>query len=125
MSQPACLPWHALNYEMHIVLQDRYARTSIRNSTCDAVLQGSVLGSTRPLKLEPNHDVARLCGRSLVGRHRSTRHRAPSTPRASRAHPSSRFALALFCVHRLQCGAICLPSTTTVTVPAVTVTVRV
>src|SRR5664279_5073975 len=39
--------------------QDRYARTSIRDSTCDAVPQGSTRPrSTRPLKLEPSHDVA-------------------------------------------------------------------
>src|SRR5664279_4443042 len=96
-------------------MQDRYARTSIRNSTCDAVPQGSVLGPTRPLKLEPNHDVARLCGRSLVERRRST-----ETPIDSTQSPfdSSRFALALprasrspsFFAHRLQCMVICLPS---------------
>src|SRR5664279_942057 len=74
------------------MLQDRYARTSIRNSTCDAVPQGSVLGPTRQLKLEPNHDVATLCELSLVGRHRSTRQRAPPTSPSD----SSRIARPLF-----------------------------
>src|SRR5664279_1566323 len=77
---------------MNVGIQDRYPRTSIRNSTCDAVPQGSVLWSTRPVKLEPNHDVARLSGRSLVGRHRSTETPIDST---NSPYDSSRFALAL------------------------------
>src|SRR5664279_762175 len=74
--------------------QDRYARTSIRDSTCDAVPQGSVLGSTRPLKLEPNHDVARLCERSLVG-DTDRLDTEPLQLLALCARPPSRFALAL------------------------------
>src|SRR5664279_1325991 len=114
---------------MNVGIQDRYPSTSIRNSTCDAVPHGSVLGSTRPLKLEPNHDVARLCGRSLVGRHRSTETPIDSTHSPS---DSSRFALVFPCAsrspsfvaYRLQGRPICLPSFFHVTIRYVTLTFR-